>query len=46
MTGLGTIEQAVEAMRFGAFDYVEKGSGLLIPILEEKVQNVIKSKNQ
>jgi len=46
MTGFGTIEQAVEAMRLGAFDYVEKGSGLLIPTLEEKVQNVIKSENQ
>lgn len=43
MTGYGTIENAVEAIREGAFDYVEKGSGLLIPTLELRVQKAIEN---
>ena len=43
MTGYGTIENAVEAIREGAFDYVEKGSGLLIPTLELRVQKSIEN---
>ena len=46
MTGFGTIENAVEAIRLGAFDYVEKGSGLLIPTLEHRVQRVIENQTR
>jgi len=46
MTGYGTIENAVEAIRLGAFDYVEKGSGLLIPSLELRVEKAIESQKR
>lgn len=46
MTGFGTIENAVEAIRLGAFDYVEKGSGLLIPTLELRVQKAIENQKR
>jgi DNA-binding NtrC family response regulator len=46
MTGFGTIENAVEAIRLGAFDYVEKGSGLLIPTLEVRVQKALEKQEQ
>ncbi len=46
MTGFGTIENAVEAIHLGAFDYVEKGSGLLIPTLEHRVEKAISHQRQ
>jgi len=49
MTGFGTIENAVDAIHQGAFDYVEKGSGLLIPTLELRVKKALENhrhKNQ
>ncbi|NQS99046.1 MAG: sigma-54-dependent Fis family transcriptional regulator [candidate division Zixibacteria bacterium] len=46
MTGFGTIENAVEAIRMGAFDYIEKGSGLLIPTLELRVEKVIENQER
>jgi len=46
MTGFGTIENAVEAIRGGAFDYVEKGSGLLIPTLEHRVEKALERRRQ
>ena len=46
MTGYGTIENAVDAIRQGAFDYVEKGSGLLIPTLELRVQKAIENQKR
>ena len=46
MTGYGTIENAVEAIHMGAFDYVEKGSGLLIPTLEHRVEKAIESRRR
>jgi DNA-binding NtrC family response regulator len=41
LTGFGSIETAVEAIKQGAFDYVEKGSGLLIPGVELRVQKAL-----
>jgi len=46
MTGYGTIENAVDAIRMGAFDYVEKGSGLLIPTLELRVEKAIENQRR
>lgn len=46
MTGFGTIENAVEAIHLGAADYVEKGSGLLIPTLEIRVEKVIENQRR
>ena len=46
MTGFGTIENAVEAIHSGASDYVEKGSGLLIPTLEIRVEKVIENQRR
>lgn len=46
MTGYGTIENAVDAIRHGAFDYVEKGSGLLIPTLELRVEKAVENQRR
>lgn len=46
MTGYGSIENAVEAIRLGAFDYVEKGSGLLVPTLELRVKKALEQQSR
>lgn len=46
MTGYGSIENAVEAIRLGAFDYVEKGSGLLVPTIELRVKKAFEQQSR
>lgn len=46
MTGYATIDNAVDAIRMGTFDYVEKGSGMLIPTLELRVQKVVENRKR